>query len=46
VLLALIRHFHDAAEANAQSVTSWGTGAPLGEFLPVDDLGEAGVFAL
>jgi GDP-L-fucose synthase len=46
VLPALIRRFHEATEANAPSVTCWGTGTPLREFLHVDDLGEACVFAL
>ena len=46
VLPAMIRRFHEAAEANAESVTCWGTGTPLREFLHVDDLGEACVFAL
>jgi GDP-L-fucose synthase len=46
VLPALIRRFHEAAEANAPSVTCWGTGTPLREFLHVDDLGEACVYAL
>ncbi len=46
VLPALIRRFHEAKEANAPSVTCWGTGSPLREFLHVDDLGEACVFAL
>ena len=46
VLPALIRRFHEAAESNAPSVTCWGTGSPLREFLHVDDLGEACVFAL
>ena len=46
VLPALIRRFHEAAEANAPTVTCWGTGTPLREFLHVDDLGEACVFAL
>ena len=46
VLPALIRRFHEAAQANAQSVTCWGSGTPLREFLHVDDLGEACVFAL
>ena len=45
-LPALIRRFHEAAESNAPSVTCWGTGSPLREFLHVDDLGEACVFAL
>ena len=46
VLPALIRRFHEDAETNAPSVTCWGTGTPLREFLHVDDLGEACVFAL
>ncbi len=46
VLPALIRRFHEAAEAQATSVTCWGSGSPLREFLHVDDLGEACVFAL
>ncbi|MCP9847315.1 GDP-L-fucose synthase [Synechococcus sp. Lug-A] len=46
VLPALIRRFHEAALAKAPSVTCWGTGTPLREFLHVDDLGEACVFAL
>ena len=46
VLPALIRRFHEAAQANASSVTCWGSGTPLREFLHVDDLGEACVFAL
>jgi GDP-L-fucose synthase len=46
VLPALIRRFHEAAEANTPTVTCWGTGSPLREFLHVDDLGEACVFAL
>ena len=46
VLPALIRRFSEAAEANSPSVTCWGTGTPLREFLHVDDLGEACVFAL
>ena len=46
VLPALIRRFHEAAEAQRSTVTCWGTGTPLREFLHVDDLGEACVFAL
>jgi GDP-L-fucose synthase len=46
VLPALIRRFHEAAERGDVSVTCWGTGSPLREFLHVDDLGEACVFAL
>jgi len=46
VMAALIRRFHEAKESNAASVTCWGTGTPRREFLHVDDLGEACVFAL
>ena len=46
VLPALIRRFHEAVERGDASVTCWGTGTPLREFLHVDDLGEACVFAL
>ena len=46
VMAALIRRFHEAKESNAPSVTCWGTGTPRREFLHVDDLGEACVFAL
>ena len=46
VVPALIRRFHEAAERGDASVTCWGTGTPLREFLHVDDLGEACVFAL
>lgn len=41
VIPALIRRFHEAKEADADSVTIWGTGTPLREFLHVDDLAAA-----
>ena len=46
VLPALIRRFHEAAEAKVDSVICWGSGTSLREFLHADDLGEACVFAL
>ena len=46
VLPAMIRRFHEAAEAKAVSVTCWGSGTPLREFLHADDLGEACVVAM
>ena len=46
VLPALIRRFYEAAESKASSVTCWGSGSPLREFLHVDDLGEACVYIL
>lgn len=46
VLPALIRRFHEAKEAGAESVTCWGDGSPLREFLYVDDLAELCVFLM
>ncbi len=46
VLAALIRKFHDAKEAGEPSVEIWGTGAPVREFLFVDDLADACVFLM
>tara|TARA_B100000242_G_C43043542_1_gene486956 strand:+ start:418 stop:1434 length:1017 start_codon:yes stop_codon:yes gene_type:complete len=46
VLPALIKKFSDALEKNSKSVTCWGTGNPLREFLFVDDLAEACLFVL
>jgi len=43
---ALIRRFHEAKLAKAASVLVWGTGRPRREFLAVDDLADACVFAL
>ena len=46
VLPGLIRRFHEAVENNQETVTCWGTGTPLREFLHVRDLANACVFAL
>ena len=46
VLPALIRRFHEAKEARAESVTCWGDGSPLREFLYVDDLADLCVFLM
>ena len=46
VMAAMIRRFHEAKESGLASVTCWGTGSPLREFLHVDDLGDAVVFCL
>jgi len=45
VLPALIRRFVEATESGAPTVTLWGTGSPLREFLHVDDLAQAVVIA-
>lgn len=46
VLPALIRRFHEAKEANLDSVTIWGSGNPRREFLHVDDMATASLFVL
>jgi GDP-L-fucose synthase len=46
VLPALIRKFHEAKIAGAESVTCWGTGAPKREFLFADDLASACIFLM
>ena len=46
VLPALIRRFHEAKVANAPTVTCWGDGSPLREFLYVDDLANLCVFLM
>lgn len=46
VLPALIRKFHEAKAAGVSEVVCWGTGAPLREFLYVDDLADACVFLM
>lgn len=46
VLPALIRRFHEAKMKKADSVTLWGTGSALREFLHVDDLADACLYLL
>jgi GDP-L-fucose synthase len=46
VLPAMIRKFYEAKENNNASVTLWGSGTPMREFLFVDDMAAAVVFAL
>jgi GDP-L-fucose synthase len=41
VIPGLIRRFHEAKNSGAPEVTIWGTGAPMREFLYVDDMAEA-----
>ena len=41
VLPALIRKFIESVDSNSPSVTLWGSGRPLREFLHVDDLAQA-----
>ena len=46
VLPAMIRKFHEAKENNHSPVTLWGSGTPMREFLFVDDLAQAVIYAL
>lgn len=45
VLPAMLRKFHDA-KANNEPVELWGSGTPMREFLHVDDMAQAVVYAL
>ncbi len=46
VMPALMRKFHEAKIASLPTVTVWGSGTPLREFLHVDDLARGVVFCL
>ncbi len=46
VLPALIRRFHEAAQAGDASVVCWGTGTPRREFLHVDDMAAGCLYLL
>ena len=46
VLPAMIRKFHEAKQNNHSPVSLWGSGTPMREFLFVDDMAAAVVFAL
>jgi GDP-L-fucose synthase len=46
VLPAMLRKFHEAKLQNNAPVTLWGSGTPLREFLFVDDMAQAVVYAL
>ena len=46
VLPAMLRKFHEAKINNYSDVTLWGSGTPMREFLFVDDMADAVVYAL
>jgi GDP-L-fucose synthase len=46
VLPALVRKIHEAKQRGSKEVTVWGTGKPLREFLHVDDMARACLFAM
>lgn len=46
VIPALMTRFHEAKEAGDDSVTIWGSGEPLREFIYVDDVARAFIFLM
>ncbi|MFN3212016.1 MAG: GDP-L-fucose synthase family protein [Henriciella sp.] len=46
VVPALMRRFHEAAEAKDPAVTVWGSGTPMREFLHVDDMAAASMHVM
>ena len=46
VIPALMRKAHEARASNAPSMTVWGSGTPMREFLHVDDCADACVFLM
>lgn len=46
VIPALIKKFHEAKVNGNRSVTVWGSGSPVRDFLYVDDLADAALFLL
>lgn len=46
VLPAMLRKFHEAKEKDHAAVELWGSGTPMREFLHVDDLAQAVLFAV
>ena len=46
VIPALLRRFHEATRSGAPEVVIWGSGAPMREFLHVDDMAAASVFVM
>ena len=46
VAAALLRRFHEAKESGSPAVDIWGSGTPRREFIYVDDLADACIFAM
>ena len=46
VIPALLRKFHEAKQKNEKTVSVWGSGKPMREFMHVDDLAEACLFLM
>lgn len=46
VLPAMIRKFHEGKVSNSPSITLWGSGLPLREFMHADDMADACLFLM
>jgi GDP-L-fucose synthase len=46
VIPGLIRRFHESKIKDAPSISIWGTGTPMREFLYVDDMADACLFVM
>lgn len=46
VIPALMRRFHEAAQAGDEEIVVWGSGTPRREFLHVDDMAAASVYVM
>lgn len=46
VIPALLRRFHEAVEQDIETVTIWGSGTPMREFLHVDDMAAASIHVM
>lgn len=46
VIPAMMRRFHEAKQRGDQTVTIWGTGQPMREFLHVDDMAAASIYVM
>lgn len=46
VIPAMLRRFHHAKMANENSVTVWGSGKPMREFMYVDDMAQASIYVM
>jgi GDP-L-fucose synthase len=46
VIPALLRRFHEAVAAGSTEIVIWGSGAPMREFLHVDDMAAASIYVM
>lgn len=46
VIPALLQRFHEASRSGDATITIWGTGSPLREFLHVDDMASASIHVM